>query len=110
MTPCPEKLGNGPGHYYTVDRLTGKIGFISAISHKFCNECNRIRMTSQGFLKSCLQYEAGRDLRTLLRTGADDREIEAAVRDAILRKPTGHEFLTEQIAEEESHCMAQIGG
>lgn len=110
VTPCPEKLGNGPGNYYTVKRLTGKIGFISAISHKFCNECNRIRMTSQGFLKSCLQYEAGRDLRALLRTGADDREIEAAVCDAILRKPTGHEFLTEQIAEEESHCMAQIGG
>ncbi|MCH1982584.1 GTP 3',8-cyclase MoaA [Ruminococcus sp. OA3] len=110
VTPCMDKLGNGPGHYYTVEQLTGKIGFISAISHKFCNECNRIRMTSQGFLKSCLQYETGRDLRTLLRTGADDGDIEAAIREVVLKKPTGHEFLAEQISEEESHCMAQIGG
>ena len=110
VSPCQDKLGNGPGHYYSVERLTGKIGFISAISHKFCKDCNRIRMTSQGFLKSCLQYEAGRDLRVLLRTGADDQEIEAAIRDAILKKPTGHAFLANKISEEESHCMAQIGG
>ena len=55
-------LGNGPCTYYTVDGFEGKIGFISAISHKFCSQCNRIRLTSQGYLKTCLQYTAGRDL------------------------------------------------
>ena len=44
-----EPLGNGPCHYYDVDGFSGKIGFISAVSHKFCGECNRIRLTSQGF-------------------------------------------------------------
>ena len=47
-------LGNGPCTYYTVDGFEGKIGFISAISHKFCSQCNRIRLTSQGYLKTCL--------------------------------------------------------
>ena len=60
-------LGNGPCTYYTVDGFEGKIGFISAISHKFCSQCNRIRLTSQGYLKTCLQYTAGRDLRAVLR-------------------------------------------
>ena len=67
-----EPLGNGPCHYYDVGGFSGKIGFISAVSHKFCGECNRIRLTSQGFLKTCLQYAAGRDLREVIRSGGSD--------------------------------------
>ena len=77
-----EPLGNGPCHYYDVDGFSGKIGFISAVSHKFCGECNRIRLTSQGFLKTCLQYAAGRDLRAVIRSGGSDEELKAVILEA----------------------------
>ena len=53
----------------------GKIGFISAISHKFCKDCNRIRMTAEGFVKPCLQFAQGVDMRSLLRGQTDDKEL-----------------------------------
>lgn len=103
-------LGNGPGHYYTFEGFKGKIGFISAVSHKFCESCNRVRMTSQGYLKTCLQYDVGVDLRELLRNGSGDEVICEAVKKAIMRKPVGHQF-TEGVQEhEEVKIMAQIGG
>ncbi|MGI6007084.1 MAG: GTP 3',8-cyclase MoaA [Ruminococcus sp.] len=110
VTPADVYLGNGPCHYYTVEGLKGKIGFISAISHRFCGSCNRIRLTSQGFLKACLQYETGCDLRALVRGDASDEEIRKAAEKVILKKPKGHRFLEKGIEEEESHSMAQIGG
>lgn len=67
LEPVDTALGNGPAHYYSVSGFEGKIGFISAISHKFCNECNRVRLTSDGYLKTCLQYEHGTDLKEVLR-------------------------------------------
>lgn len=106
-----EKLGNGPCHYYTVEGFQGKIGFISAISHKFCHKCNRIRLTSQGYLKTCLQYTAGRDLRELLRRGASQEEIRKIILEAIGEKPIAHAFLEKTVSDEtESLCMSQIGG
>lgn len=110
--PFDGTLGNGPGHYVSFDGFAGKIGFISAISHKFCEHCNRVRLTSQGFLKTCLQYERGADLKRLLRGGASDEEIRAAVEAAIRAKPASHQFLQRQDAGEdkETHTMSQIGG
>lgn len=104
-------LGNGPCKYYTVDGFQGKIGFISAISHKFCSECNRIRLTSQGYLKTCLQYTAGRDLREALRNGGTDEELKEIIKAALSEKPDGHHF-REKVKEDdtESLCMSQIGG
>ena len=52
MTPIKERYGNGPCHYYKIEEFQGKIGFISAMTHKFCDQCNRVRMTAEGFLKS----------------------------------------------------------
>ncbi len=104
-------LGNGPGHYYTFDGFQGKIGFISAISHKFCSSCNRVRLTSQGYLKTCLQYDIGTDLKSYLRGGASDEEIKKAIEEAILKKPPGHQFAEKNIdSHAEDHLMAQIGG
>lgn len=109
-----EPLGNGPCHYYDVDGFSGKIGFISAVSHKFCGECNRIRLTSQGFLKTCLQYAAGRDLRGVIRGGGSDEELKAVILEALAEKPDGHAFggsLEKQREDKtEKLCMAQIGG
>jgi len=110
--PFDGTLGNGPGHYVSFEGFAGKIGFISAISHKFCEKCNRVRLTSQGFLKTCLQYERGADLRGLLRGGASDEEIRDAVEAAIRSKPASHQFLQERETDtdRETHIMAQIGG
>jgi len=110
LAPYREQLGFGPGHYYSIEGFQGKIGFISAISHKFCNSCNRIRLTAEGYLKSCLQYETGRDLRKSLRSGATDEEIKEAIIQAIEEKPIGHIFLSGHIDQEEHHTMSQIGG
>ena len=109
-----EPLGNGPCHYYDVDGFSGKIGFISAVSHKFCGECNRIRLTSQGFLKTCLQYAAGRDLREVIRSGGSDEVLKVVILEALAEKPDGHAFgggLEKQKDDKtEKLCMAQIGG
>ena len=110
LTPCAEKLGNGPGHYFSLQGFQGKIGFISAISHKFCHECNRIRLTCTGYLKTCLQYEIGVDLRELIRQGASDDMLETAILQAVMKKPLEHSFLQKDIAFEEQAKMASIGG
>lgn len=105
-----KKLGNGPGHYYQFADFKGKIGFISAMSHKFCDSCNRVRITAQGYLKTCLQYDVGCDLRSLLRGQASDREIRQAICDAISRKPLSHQFTEGVTSHREEHMMSQIGG
>jgi len=110
MVPFGEVLGHGPGHYYSIEGFQGKIGFISAISHKFCGSCNRIRLTAEGYLKSCLQYDTGRDLRFLLRNGATDEEIKEAIVQGIEEKPIEHIFLSGHSDQEENHTMSQIGG
>lgn len=108
--PYGECLGNGPGHYYSFEGFQGKIGFVSAISHKFCESCNRVRLTSQGYLKTCLQYDVGVDLKQLLRDGAAEEELCHAIEGAILRKPQGHQFGSHVESHGEEHMMAQIGG
>lgn len=105
-----EVLGNGPGHYYEFPDFKGKIGFISAVSHKFCSGCNRVRLTSQGYLKTCLQYETSVNLKQLLRGGATDAELCRAIEMAILQKPVGHHFGEKLSLHDEMHTMAQIGG
>lgn len=109
-------LGNGPASYVQFSGFRGRIGFISALSHQFCDSCNRIRLTSTGVLKPCLQYGGGADLRELMRNGAEDGQIEETMREAVYRKPAHHHFadgdtMTE---EEKQHLekreMSRIGG
>lgn len=103
-------LGNGPSQYYELEGFKGKIGFISAMSHKFCNKCNRVRVTAEGYLKTCLQYEIGEDLFDLLRNGGSDEEITERIQKAIYKKPKAHEFLEKDLNEGEHKSMSQIGG
>ena len=111
IRPCVEKLGSGPAHYTEIDGFEGKIGFISAISHKFCSGCNRVRMTADGFLKPCLQYETGMDLRTLLRDGVSDAELKAQIETIITQKPKCHHFGEMNEPEQTEHRgMSEIGG
>ena len=111
IRPCVEKLGSGPAHYRKIDGFEGKIGFISAISHKFCSGCNRVRMTADGFLKPCLQYETGMDLRTLLRDGVSDAELKVQIETIITQKPKCHHFGEINEPERTEHRgMSEIGG
>ncbi len=111
FTPCDDVAGNGPCHYFAVEGFKGRIGFISAVSHKFCTECNRVRLTAEGFLKTCLQYDCGVELKPLLRSGASDEELERAISHALQNKPLGHSFGGgEKFAGRELRGMSQIGG
>lgn len=92
--PAAESMafGDGPAVYYTVPGWKGGVGFIAAVHSKFCSGCNRVRLTSQGFLRPCLASETGADLRTLLRSGASDSELLQAIRETIWSKPREHHF------------------
>ncbi len=109
--PCDDVSGNGPCHYFAVSGFKGRIGFISALSHKFCSECNRIRLTSQGFLKTCLQYDSGVELKPILRSGGTDEELCLAIEQAIAAKPKEHSFEKKtKFCDRECRGMSQIGG
>lgn len=105
-------MGNGPAKYYSFPGFKGKIGLINAISHAFCSSCNRVRMTSDGWLKLCLQYDIGVDLLTPLRRGASDAELQELVAQAVAQKPEKHGFDKErgQIDNREIKNMNSIGG
>lgn len=108
LTPYDTPLGNGPAHYCSLPGFVGKIGFISAVSHGFCDRCNRVRLTASGYLKTCLQYETGADLAALL--PEPDDVIRAAVAEAIGCKPASHQFQSAAVERGEKHIMSQIGG
>lgn len=112
----PYEETNGPAEYYQFPGFSGRIGFISPISHKFCRECNRIRLTCEGRLKLCLHYDRGLELKPLLRGGANDEEIGRHIINALKEKPSEHHFRERTAGEElpdgveEQRKMVQIGG
>lgn len=103
---------NGPAVYYSSPALQGDIGFIAANTHQFCQSCNRMRLTSTGFLKPCLCYDTGVSLRDILR-GSQIEDIQPALRQAIQEavrlKPQQHCFADEKTITEHK-TMNQIGG
>ncbi len=103
----PEKNIRGPAEYLRFPGFQSEIGFISAVSHRFCEDCNRIRLTADGKLKSCLAFPAGEDVRAILRGGREEEIKEAIVR-CILSKPDHHQFGAART--EEQRFMSQIGG
>lgn len=109
LAPDPTPRGNGPATYYTSSNLCGAVGFISAMSHHFCDQCNRIRLTSLGFLKPCLYSNQGVDLRPLFTTTPSDHTVRIALQSAILQKIPCHQFGQGQ-ADAEQKPMSQIGG
>lgn len=111
LKPYSKQLGNGPCVYYTLEGFKGKIGFIAALSHKFCSQCNRVRLTADGLLKTCLQYDAGCNLKKLLDEQRSDEEIIEMIRKTILLKPQSHHFESaEKDSKKETRMMSQIGG
>lgn len=110
MIPCKEHYGNGPCHYFSVKGFQGKIGFISAMTHKFCYQCNRVRLTAEGYLKACLQFQIGADLRELMRSGCSDEELTQVIEKVIRDKPVSHNFNEMKTMLDEQRMMSQIGG
>jgi len=98
----------GPARYWRVPGR-GRVGIISAMSENFCSTCNRVRLTAVGELHTCLAHDDATNLRALLRAGADDAEIEAAVRAAVGDKRQGHEFTRSGCGGPRKH-MVSIGG
>lgn len=86
----------GPARYVRVVETGRRIGFITPLTHSFCESCNRVRLTCAGTLHMCLGREDSWDLRTALRTTDDDALLEQSIRDAILHKPKGHDFIDDR--------------
>ena len=102
------RMGSGPAVYYQFSDLKVPVGFISAIHGKFCDTCNRVRLTAEGYLKLCLCYDEGEDLRRVLREG-EKENLRTIMEQTIFRKPAAHCF--EHPAEmTETHEMVKIGG
>jgi cyclic pyranopterin phosphate synthase len=86
----------GPARYVKVRETGGKLGFITPMTHNFCESCNRVRLTCTGTLYMCLGQNDAADLRAVLRETDDDAILNAAIDEAIARKPKGHDFIIDR--------------
>ncbi len=86
----------GPARYYNVAETGQRVGFITPMTHNFCESCNRVRLTCTGTLYMCLGQDDAADFRGLLRDGIDDAGLDDAIRAAIARKPRGHDFIIDR--------------
>ena len=95
LNEIPYRTG-GPARYVSVAETGGRIGFITPLTHNFCESCNRVRVTCTGTLYMCLGQDDAADLRTPLRASSDNELLVEAVREAIRRKPKGHDFIIDR--------------
>lgn len=111
LTDLSERSG-GPARYVRLEETGQKIGFITPLSHNFCESCNRVRLTCTGELYMCLGQEDMADLRAPLRASEGDAELEAAIRGAISHKPKGHDFdySRQKIDGQMTRHMSHTGG
>jgi cyclic pyranopterin phosphate synthase len=86
----------GPARYVTVNETGGRLGFITPLTHNFCESCNRVRLTCTGTLYMCLGQEDAADLRAPLRASEGNEALHAAISEAISRKPKGHDFIIDR--------------
>lgn len=116
LTPFKKQHGEGPARMYHLegsDGRSGSVGFISPISHHFCDNCNRLRLTSEGMLRACLLKDSETNLKQLIRVGCTDQDILDSIRDTILNKPQGHSLQDDLGGENKAGCsgrMSRIGG
>lgn len=111
LTELSERSG-GPARYVRIEETGQKIGFITPLSHNFCESCNRVRLTCTGELFMCLGQEDNADLRAPLRASPENALLEAAIRAAISRKPKGHDFdySRQKVQGQMSRHMSHTGG
>ncbi len=111
LTDIPYKTG-GPARYVKVAETGGRLGFITPLTHNFCESCNRVRVTCTGTLFMCLGQEDATDLRAPLRASESDALLQTAIDEAISRKPKGHDFVIERRGARPavSRHMSMTGG
>ena len=111
LTDLAERTG-GPARYVRLEETQQKLGFITPLTHNFCESCNRVRLTCTGELYMCLGQEDMADLRGPLRASGEDAALEAAIRAAIARKPKGHDFDygRQRVTGQVSRHMSHTGG
>ena len=111
LTDLAERSG-GPARYVRLEETGQKIGFITPLTHNFCESCNRVRLTCTGELYMCLGQEDMADLRAPLRASPDDAVVESAIRAAIARKPKGHDFdySRQRVDGQMTRHMSHTGG
>ncbi len=95
LEDIPYRTG-GPARYVQVKETGGRLGFITPMTHNFCESCNRVRLTCTGTLYMCLGQDDAADLRAPLRAGTDDTHLHMAIDEAISRKPKGHDFIIDR--------------
>ncbi len=102
----------GPARYFDVAETGTRLGFITPMTHNFCEGCNRVRLTCTGMLYLCLGQDDAADLRAVLRSSDSDDVLDAAIREAITRKPKGHDFVIDrrQSAPSVKRHMSVTGG
>ena len=111
LIDIPDQTG-GPARYVRLEETGQRIGFITPLTHNFCESCNRVRLTCTGQLFMCLGQEDEADLRKILRANADDGPLIEAIHSAIAKKPKGHDFdySRQNIAGQMSRHMSHTGG
>ena len=111
LEDSPYRTG-GPARYVTVKETGGRLGFITPMTHNFCESCNRVRLTCTGTLFMCLGQDDAADLRTPLRASSEDDLVSAAIREAIARKPKGHDFIIDRASKKPAVArhMSVTGG
>ena len=111
VTDLPDRTG-GPARYVRLNESGQRIGFITPLTHNFCESCNRVRLTCTGELYMCLGQEDMADLRAPLRASPDDAGLQTAIRAAIARKPKGHDFdySRQSVKGQMTRHMSHTGG
>jgi cyclic pyranopterin phosphate synthase len=110
LTDLPLSTG-GPARYVEVAETGGRLGFITPLSHNFCEACNRVRLTCTGTLHTCLGQEDASDLRAVIRGGGSDTDLIEAIRNAVDAKPKGHDFkIARSAAPAVARHMSTTGG
>lgn len=101
LKPIPSE--NGTAKYYSADGFQGRVGLINSVSHKFCADCNRVRLLCDGKVKPCLGYDAAYDVTPFLN---DEKKLEEEIKSIIMKKPAGHRFESQSAA----HGLNRTGG
>lgn len=109
LTDLPDRTG-GPARYVRVEDTGGRLGFITPLTHNFCEGCSRVRLTCTGRLYLCLGHETSVDLRTPLRTGGDEDAIQTAIDAAIALRPKGHDFQIERLSKPATERHMSVTG
>ncbi len=111
LSQLPFRTG-GPARYARVAETGGTIGFITPLTHNFCEDCNRVRVTASGILHTCLGQEDAADLKAAMRRSHDDAELMLVIKSAIRDKPRGHDFVIDRNSASPalSRHMSATGG